>query len=81
MLGPWLYNGASLMDSALLLGNVRMLFLPQWLKIICLPNGLTFAFCRCCVNINVLSELLIFLHFGVTLTKAAGDGKKTQLIN
>lgn len=54
-----------------------MLFLPQWLKIICLPNGLTFAFCRCCVNINVLSELLIFLHFNVTLMKAAGDGKKT----
>lgn len=62
-----------------MLGNVRMLFLPQWLKIICLPNG--FAFCRCCVNINVLSELLIFLHFNVTLMKAAEDGEKTWLIN
>lgn len=61
-----------------MLGNVRMLFLPQWLQIICLPNGLTFAFCRCSVNINVLSELLIFLHFNVTLMKAAEDGKKTQ---
>ena len=64
-----------------MLGDVRMLFLPQWLKIVCLPNGLTFAFYRCCVNINVLSELLIFLHFNVTLMKAAGDGKKTWLIN
>lgn len=61
-----------------MLGNIIMLFLPQWLKIICLPNGLTFAFCRYCVNINVLSELLIFLHFNVTLTKAVEDGKKPQ---
>lgn len=47
----------------------------------CLPNGLTLAFCRCCVNINVLSELLLFLHFNIALIKAAGDGEKTWLIN